>query len=264
MNKWMSENCDINGINVHYTRTGDKKPPVILLHGLMLSGACWAPLARSLEQHYDVIMPDARGHGYSASPEQDYTYDNLASDVMKLIKALKLNNPILLGHSMGGMIAAVAASKMGKELRGLVLADPTFLTPQQQYDVVKSDVLEQHRQVLAQPKHEYLTTARLRHTKRSTEVIALFAQARYQTSLHAFNILTPPSPDFRQLISDINIPCQLIIGDTDPVVSTETASELAKLNHHIQIKQITHAGHGLPFDQPVQFSTVVQTFLSSI
>ncbi len=53
--------CDANGINIHYLRTGGSKPPLVLLHGLTGSGACWSPLARALEGEYDVMMPDARG-----------------------------------------------------------------------------------------------------------------------------------------------------------------------------------------------------------
>jgi pimeloyl-ACP methyl ester carboxylesterase len=48
------------GINIHYLRTGGPKPPLVLLHGLTGSGACWIPLARALEGEYDVVMPDAR------------------------------------------------------------------------------------------------------------------------------------------------------------------------------------------------------------
>ena len=42
-NMWQQATCKVNGINVHYLRTGGNKPPVVLLHGLMTSGACWTP-----------------------------------------------------------------------------------------------------------------------------------------------------------------------------------------------------------------------------
>jgi pimeloyl-ACP methyl ester carboxylesterase len=68
MTNWMSGVCEANGINIHYLRTGGCKPPLVLLHGLTGSGACWIPLARALEGEYDVVMPDARGHGNSSTP----------------------------------------------------------------------------------------------------------------------------------------------------------------------------------------------------
>ena len=52
MADWATRTFKANGIDVHYHRTGGDKPPVILLHGLMLSGACWTPLARALEKNY--------------------------------------------------------------------------------------------------------------------------------------------------------------------------------------------------------------------
>lgn len=68
MSNWITGICQVNGINIHYLRTGGDKPPGVLLHGLMTSGVCWTPVARALESNYDVIMPDARGHGNSSAP----------------------------------------------------------------------------------------------------------------------------------------------------------------------------------------------------
>src|SRR6478672_6710571 len=107
MNEWTARSCEANGITIHYRRTGGDKPPVVLLHGLMTNGACWTPLARALEKDYDVIMPDARGHGKSGVPDHGYRYDDLAADVESLIDTLGLTTPVVLGHSMGGMTAAV-------------------------------------------------------------------------------------------------------------------------------------------------------------
>lgn len=133
----------------------------------MTNEACWIPLARALEDDYDVIMPDARGHENSGAPDHGYRYDDLADDVLCLIEALKLANPVLLGHSMVGMTAAVVASRNPKRLRGLVLADPTFLTPQRQREIEESDIADQHRQILKRPKVDFLAETRVRHSRRS-------------------------------------------------------------------------------------------------
>jgi N-formylmaleamate deformylase len=103
----------------------------------MANGLCWTGLARVLEKEFDVIMPDARGHGNSSVPDFGYRYEDHANDVVGLINALKLPPPILLGHSMGGMTAAVVASRKPNLLRGLVLADPTFLSPKVQREVLR-------------------------------------------------------------------------------------------------------------------------------
>ncbi|MBS0653558.1 MAG: alpha/beta hydrolase [Verrucomicrobia bacterium] len=261
MADWTTGICKANGIAVHYLRTGGNKPPVVLLHGLTANGACWTPLARELEKDYDVIMPDARGHGSSGTPEHGYRYDDLAGDVMGLIDALGLTNPVLIGHSMGGMTAAVVASRNSKRLGGLVLADPTFLTPQRQHEVHQSDVIDQHRRILNQPREAFLTEMQLRHSRRSRELIELLAQARFQTNIHAFEVLTPPNPDYVKLINALDVPSLLVIGGDGSVVSSEMAAELAALNQHLKVVQIPEVGHGVPYDRPERFSSVVQTFL---
>jgi pimeloyl-ACP methyl ester carboxylesterase len=261
---WTTGICEANGIDVHYLRTGGDKPPVVLLHGLMLNGACWTPLARALEEDYDVIMPDARGHGNSGTPDHGYRYHDLAADVVSLIDALGLATPVLLGHSMGGMTAAVVASRNPKRLRGLVLVDPTFLTPKRQREVHESDVADQHRRILNLSREDLLAEMAGRHSRRSREVIELFAQARFQTSIRAFGVLTPPNPDYMQLINTLNVPSLLVVGDVGSVVTLDMATELAGLNQRLEVVQIEEAGHAVPYDQPERFSAVVQTFLRSV
>ncbi len=263
MTKWTTGTCQANGIHIHYLRTGGEKPPVVLLHGLMTNGACWTPLARTLEADYDVLMPDARGHGNSSAPHEGYSYETLATDVLSLIEALKLTNPVLIGHSMGGMTAAVAASRNPQRLQGVVLTDPTFLTPERQREVYESDVAAQHRQILDRSKEDFLAELRMRHKHRPPELIELFAEARFQTSPHAFEILTPPNPDYRELITTLAIPTLLVIGGVGGIVSPMVATELARLNHRLKVTQIPEAGHGIPYDQPDRFSAVVKAFLAS-
>ena len=261
---WTTGVCEANGIAIHYLRTGSAKRPVVLLHGLLGSGACWTPVARGLEAEYDLVMPDARGHGSSTAPAHGYRYDDHARDVVGLIQGLGLAAPILLGHSMGGMTAAAVASRAAKTIRGLVLVDPTFLSPAYQREVYESDVAEQHRRMLALTKSDLVAQGRARHPRRSSELLELMAEARLHTSLNAFEVLTPPNPDYRQLVSAIEVPTLLVIGDKGNVVSLETAAELRRLNPRLRVEQIRDAGHGLPYDQPERLAATVRSFLRSL
>ena len=64
MSEWSEGFIKANDLNIHYHRTGGTgKTPLILLHGVMDNGLCWTPVARDLQAQFDVIMPDARGHG---------------------------------------------------------------------------------------------------------------------------------------------------------------------------------------------------------
>jgi len=160
--------------------------------------------------------------------------------------------------------AAVVASQFGENIRGVILVDPTFLSAERQREVCDSDVAGQHRRILGQNKHDLLADARIRHPRRSAEIVELQVDARLQTRINAFDVLTPPNPDYRQVVSAICVPILLVAGDAGAVVSLEAASELQSLNPRVRIEQIQDAGHGLPYDQPGRLAVVVKAFLKSI
>jgi len=263
MTDWIMALCKTNGINIHYTRTGGDKPTLVMLHGLTANGACWTGLVHFLEKEYDIVMPDARGHGESSVPDYGYQYEDHANDVIGLINSLRLTPPVLLGHSMGGMTAAVVASHSPLLLRGLILADPTFLSPKVQREIRDSDVGDQHRQILGKSLEELVADLQSRHPNRSSDTIELIARARLQTSMAAFDVLSPPNPDYKQLVSAIDVPSLLVIGDKG-VVSSVVAEELQCLNPRFQVNHIPEAGHGLHYDQPERFAAVVGSFIRSI
>ena len=63
---------------------------------------CWKRIAQGLSDHFDAIMPDARGHGKSGVPDEGYTYEVLKSDLIAFLSEMNLSNVVLVGHSMGG------------------------------------------------------------------------------------------------------------------------------------------------------------------
>lgn len=238
---------------------------MVLLHGLTGSGACWSPLARSLEDTYDVVMPDARGHGKSSAPPTGYGYDDHAGDVVGLIRGLGLTAPALMGHSMGGMTAAVVASRFGGAVRGVVLVDPTFLSSERQREVFDSGVAEQHRRFLALTREELEADVRRRHPHRLPELLALLAEAKLQTRVSAFDVLKPPNPDYRELLAAIRVPVLLVTGGgAGAVVSSETARELQGINPRLEVYRIPEAGHGLPYDHPERLAQRVASFLGAL
>lgn len=256
---WTSGVFERDGVELHFLRTGGAKPPLVLLHGLTASGACWSPLARALEDRFDVVMPDARAHGKSSAPFHGYRYEDLAMDVIALIGHLGLLVPAVLGHSMGGMTAALVASKMAVAISGLILVDPTFISPQLQRDVRDSDVAEQHQRLLRLDKASVLADLKTRHPRRSSEILERLAEARLQTRMNAFDVLTPPNPDHRQLVRDIRVPILLVIADKG-VVSLDAARELQALNSRMRIERIEGAGHGVPYDRPERIEATVRAF----
>jgi pimeloyl-ACP methyl ester carboxylesterase len=255
--------CKTNGINIHYTRTGENKHTLVLLHGLAANGLCWTGLVHFLEKECDIIMPDARGHGKSSVPKTGYKYDDHANDIIGLINTLGLPPAFLIGHSMGGMTASLIARSNPELLRGLILADPPFLTTSVQRQIHQSDVKDQHRLFLRKSLQDMMSDFKSKHPNRSPDTIKFTAQARLQTSLEAFDVLTPPNPDYKQLISAIKTPSLLVYGDKG-VVTTDVAEEVKRLNSRFQIVKIPDVGHGLHYDQPDGFAAIVLSFIHSI
>jgi len=263
MPPWPTRTADVNGVTISYLRTGGDKPSAVLLHGLMVSGAGWAPVARLLEAELDLILPDARGHGCSSAPDSGYRYSDLAADATGLILELNLSRPLLIGHSMGGMTAALAETRIGHPLSGLILVDPTFLSEDRQREVYESDVAAHHRRALSLGREALLRDALERHAHRSPALVESQVEARLNTSLAAFDILWPPNPPYRELVRALDVPTLLVIGDK-PVVTLEVATELCEINPRLRVDQVDDAGHGLPFDQPERLAQSVLGFVREL
>jgi N-formylmaleamate deformylase len=69
MSDWMDDSVVSNQTQLHYNRRNGSGPALVLLHGISHDGLCWTPDAEALEDRFDVIMVDLRGHGKSGAPD---------------------------------------------------------------------------------------------------------------------------------------------------------------------------------------------------
>lgn len=113
-----------DGAQLHYTRTGGAKPPLLLLHGLQAAGLIWLRTAQALEERFDVIMPDLRGHGASSRVAGPLSAGLLVDDIATLLNTLSVEHPAVVGHSLGADIAGRLAAE--RSLPALVLVDPAL------------------------------------------------------------------------------------------------------------------------------------------
>lgn len=109
-------------LRVHYLELG-RGEPLILLHDWPFTSHVWRRLAPLLATHYSVIAPDARGMGSTDRPATGYEREQLAEDVLALMDALKLDGATLIGHGLGGMVAAKLAFDHPGRVQRLVLLD---------------------------------------------------------------------------------------------------------------------------------------------
>lgn len=103
-----------------YPGTG---PALVLIHGITSSGADFHDVATRMTDVATPIAIDLRGHGGSDKPRKGYHYSNYVNDLSAVIDELKLDRPIVLGHSLGGIVAMYWAAENPSTARGIIIED---------------------------------------------------------------------------------------------------------------------------------------------
>nr|KAF6443165.1 biphenyl hydrolase like [Molossus molossus] len=116
----------VNGVHLHYQRTGEGEHAVLLLPGMLGSGETdFGPQIKNLnKQLFTVVAWDPRGYGHSRPPDRDYPgdfFERDAKDAVDLMKVLKFKTVSLLGWSDGGITALIAAAKYPSYIHKMVI-----------------------------------------------------------------------------------------------------------------------------------------------
>ncbi|MCM2292546.1 alpha/beta hydrolase [Allorhizobium sp. BGMRC 0089] len=118
-----------NEIELHVEQRGAGAPALVFLHYWGGSSRTWRHVVEALAPEFRTVTIDQRGWGQSDKPETGYTLADLADDAQSVIAALQLEQYILVGHSMGGKVAQLIASRRPEGLVGLALIAPAAPTP---------------------------------------------------------------------------------------------------------------------------------------
>ena len=115
----------VNGLRLHYLEWGGSDaPPIVCVHGYTSSAEAFNAPSRHFQDRFHILAPDVRGHGESAwSPAGAYQYTDQVGDLVALVDQLGLPPFVLIGTSMGGIIAMTYAAERADRLRGLVIND---------------------------------------------------------------------------------------------------------------------------------------------
>ncbi|KAF1938127.1 alpha/beta-hydrolase [Clathrospora elynae] len=118
-----------NDLKIFYTLHGEaSKPPFLLIHGWTCDSTDWSFTIPALIQDYYVIVFDLRGHGHSSAPENiTYSIKDFTDDAVALLDHLNFTRDVLvMGHSMGGIVASAVTGLHPDIFRGLVVIDPPY------------------------------------------------------------------------------------------------------------------------------------------
>lgn len=206
---------EYKGVKINYLRYGNPEGQcLVLLHGWGQNIQMMKPLGDALQKN-DVIIIDFPGHGASEEPKEVWKLEDFADMVHELLEALKVKSPILAGHSFGGKVSLIYASKY--PVKKLILFGSPFKVKIKK-PTVKMRVLKELKKL---PGMDKIGEAMKKHIGSSDYRNASPIMRRIMT-LHV-------NTDISDLASKIKCPTLIIWGDKDEAVPIEDAYELETL-----------------------------------
>jgi pimeloyl-ACP methyl ester carboxylesterase len=273
MADWLAGDVHANGIKIHYYRSGGAKPPIVLCHGATDNGLCWTPITRVLEENYDVIMPDARWHGFSDGPAEGNSPDCQVEDLVGFVQALKLEKPVLMGHSMGANTVLKAASRYPELARAAILEDPPLREPQEiESSGQAQPFVERMRQSVlgykAMSREGLIEMIHSQAPAWSEDELGPWADAKLQVSLNFMETRrNRPMPDSPwDDLAKITCPVLLITADPErgAIITPEVAQRASQVLPSIKVVRIHNAGHSIRREAFGFYMAAVKGFLSQV
>jgi pimeloyl-ACP methyl ester carboxylesterase len=114
--------CTIHGYRRAFVSFG-KGPALLLIHGIGDSSDTWQPVLDELGRHHTIVAPDLLGHGRSEKPRADYSVAAYANGMRDLLSVLEIERATVIGHSLGGGVAAQFAYQFPERCDRLILVD---------------------------------------------------------------------------------------------------------------------------------------------
>ena len=258
----------VDGTRIRYVDTG-AGPAVVLIHGFAASMYAWrhtiGPLAAA---GYRVVAFDDRGFGFSGKPDTGYSNAGYVRLVVALLDSLRIQDAVLVGHSMGGEIAAEVALTQPERVRALALLDAAglevhwgFLLRAARWRMVGSIASGlRTRGVTARVlRSMYADPAKVTESD-VDQYYAPVAEPDYGRALKG--VLREYRFDaLRGRLSAIQVPTLLLWGTDDrlipPAVGRHMAAELPRAAFVL----VPRAGHAAPEEQPDAVNHLLLTFL---
>jgi pimeloyl-ACP methyl ester carboxylesterase len=246
-------------------------PPLLFMHGI--SGLNWGDAMQSLAQRHTVIAPRHPGYGDQSQHELDSVHD-LVYAYLDLLDALDLRGVPMVGHSLGGMIAAEVAATQPERFNRLVLLSPLgFYHPEQPtFDFFACTPKEMASAFFKDPESPAAQAAGDRGLARiaqvghespeGRELIEVYIE-RTKTLATAAKYLWPiPNRGLRKRIHRLQIPTLLLWGEHDRVVPPSYADDFLRAIPGAQC-QTVDAGHELMLEQSQQVVELIESFVAA-
>jgi pimeloyl-ACP methyl ester carboxylesterase len=267
-NDWSINSITVDdGIELFYTRTGEgEKPSILLAHGLTDSGLCWHQFASDLEEKYDLIMYDAYGHGKSSRVDPEKRFD-LVEDMHDLVEALKLEKPIVIGHSMGAATAAGFAAKYPEMVSAIVLEDPPWsdMKPtQKQFNATMEEWKKKNLSAKEKSIKKLVSLKKKESPNWEEAILKEWAQSKHEMDPNFFDHYPFQQQDWRKIVKKLSVPLLLVTGDVErgAIVTPAIGMEVVQLLEKGEFGHISAAGHCVRYEQYQPYLRMVSLFLA--
>jgi lipase len=254
--------------------TDPATPTLVLLHGLGDSGDCWPDAVRRWSRTYRVIGVDALGHGHSPrfTPGQLAAADPVeemyaaAEATVAHIVTERGGAVVLVGHSMGGGLAAAMASRRPDLVTAAVLEEPAWRDPQwrvQPADVV-AERLADCRAFVEQPLVK-LAEARRDNPAWPEAEFEPWARAKTEVDLDFLALgVASLAESWDALVAAITVPTLAVTGDGSVLVDESIRRRAEAIgNPNLRVEVVAGAGHCVRRDRPDAFHAVVDPWLAT-
>ena len=256
-------NIASNGTLLYVDEQGGGDMSLVFLHYWGGSSRTWRHVIAALPKSYRTIAIDHRGWGESDAPATGYALSDLADDAQGVVDALNLKRYMLIGHSMGGKVAQLMASRRPDGLIGLVLVAPSPPQP--------LALAAEAREAMAAAYStrdsvgtaiDQMLTAKVLSTEDHEQVIEDSLRGAPQAKA-----AWPRSTSFEDITRDvaaINAPTIVVAGELDRVDSVDLLkAELLSRIPHAALHVLPGTGHLSPLESPLELARVIGDFVDA-
>jgi pimeloyl-ACP methyl ester carboxylesterase len=253
---------------VYYEDYGSGDSAVVLVHGWGMSLRTWDySLGAIVSSGHRVVAIDHRGCGKSDKDFSDMGVDAIASDVVAIIKDLRLKKVILNGWSLGGAVVVEAAAQLESICSGLILtcgASPCYLQ-KPGYDFGGTeDGLAETMIAISSDRVNFLMglASGICASEITQTQIDWMWSIFMESSPLASQALAELGPlDQRELLSGLSIPILSVVGSKDGVVDPAVCRSVAQFNENVSVVECENSGHAPFIDEPEKYIRSVLEFL---
>jgi len=262
---------DFGGRKLHYQDYGTAgKPAMVCLHGGAAHGHWFDFVAPAFTPDWHVIAPDQRGHGDSDWVDPPaYSYHDYAADLDKLAARLELRDFVLVGHSMGGMVAMVYAATYPGRMKKLVVVDTSINLSDERISAMR-DVGNRGGSSYAS-REELVARYKLRpgNSLAAPEVVRHIAshsvrqfpdgwRYKFDRSVYALREKMDGLPCWER----IKVPALLVRGAQSQRITPEIVAAVRARAPQVELAEVAASDHHVTLDNPRGFVDALRPFLA--